>query len=92
VDNPLLVETLNSSCKLVGHVVFTAGDALAVTPINEMTLEGIHRAGQVRFAAPLLVAKVGSKYLPNSSNSSIVLTTAIIDEHPIPDWSVIAGY
>jgi len=55
--------------------VFTAGDRLATVPLQEATLEKIYAAGQVRFFAPLLVAKVGSRYLNPGPQSSIVLTT-----------------
>lgn len=61
-------------------------------PIQEITLKGILKAGQIRFFAPLLVAKVGSKYLEKSSQSSFVLTTGGVAEHPLPNWSVVAGY
>ena len=74
------------------HIVFTAGDKLAAMPLQEITLSKIHTAGQIRFAAPLLVAKIGSRYMEKSSKSSIVLTTGSIAEHPHKDWSVIAGY
>jgi NAD(P)-dependent dehydrogenase (short-subunit alcohol dehydrogenase family) len=86
------IEALFKQVGKVDHIVFTAGDALAIIPIHQITLEAIHRAGQLRFAAPLLVAKIGCKYLPKSSDSSIVFTTAIIAEHPIPNWPVVAGY
>lgn len=72
--------------------MFTAGDRLATMPIQEVTLEAIYKAGQIRFAAPLLVAKVGSRYLNKSSDSSIVLTTGSVAEHPHANWSVVAGY
>jgi len=61
-------------------------------PIQEITFENIQRAGQVRFFAPLLVAKVGSKYLSPGPTSSIVLTSGTVAEHPVPNWSIVAGY
>jgi len=86
------IEELFKQTGKVDHIVFTAGDKLAAMPVQEITLEGIQKAGQIRFAAPLLVAKVGSKYLNQSSDSSIILTTGSVAEHPIPNWSVVAGY
>jgi NADP-dependent 3-hydroxy acid dehydrogenase YdfG len=47
----------------VDHIVYTAGDKLAFMSIQDITLESIQCAGHVRYFAPLLVAKVGSKYL-----------------------------
>jgi NAD(P)-dependent dehydrogenase (short-subunit alcohol dehydrogenase family) len=46
----------------------------------------------VRFVAPLLVAKVGSKYLNPGPASSIVLTAGIVADRPIPNWSIVASY
>lgn len=74
------------------HIVFTAGDKLATVSIHESTLKTIQAAGQVRFFAPLLVAKVGSKYLSPGPESSIVLTTGSVAELPLPNWSVVASY
>lgn len=95
LSTPTLEQNIEALFKQVGsvdHIVFTAGDKLAIIPVHEITLDAIHRAGQLRFAAPLLVAKIGSKYLPKTCGSSIVFTTAIIAEHPIPNWPVVAGY
>ena len=46
----------------------------------------------MRFIAPLLVAKVGSRYLKRGVESSIVFTTGSVAEKPIPGWSVVASY
>ena len=83
-----------STCKdgKVDHIVVTAGDALATTSIHESTLESIQRAGQVRFFAPLLIAKVGIKFLNPGPSSSIILTSGTVAERPIPNWSVVASY
>jgi len=74
------------------HVVFTAGDALAAMKLSEMTVERIHKAGTVRWLAPLLLAKYLSTYINVSPRSSYTITTGAISEKPIPDWSVIAAY
>jgi hypothetical protein len=73
-------------------VIFTAGDALSSMKISEITLPKIKDAGQIRFFAPLLVAKHAAKYLTPGPESSIILTTGSVGDHPIPEWSVIAGY
>lgn len=74
------------------HVIFTAGDALATIPLADMSYENIVKAGQIRFFAPLLLAKFLPKYLEQSHRSSYILTTGSISERPMKDWSVIAGY
>lgn len=71
----------------VEHVAYTAGDALAMMPLKEVDLEKLKKAGQVRFFAPLLLAK----HLPKTTKS-YTLTTGSISFKPRPDWSAIAGY
>lgn len=95
LSKPTLEKDLEELFEKVGkldHIVFTAGDKLAAFPISEISLEKIHAAGQVRFFAPLLVAKVGSRYLNPGPASSIVLTTGSVAQHPRPNWSVVASY
>ncbi|KAH7356984.1 hypothetical protein BKA65DRAFT_580218 [Rhexocercosporidium sp. MPI-PUGE-AT-0058] len=86
------LETLFQQVGKVDRIIFTAGESLKVIPLNEATLESIMKAGQVRFFAPLLVAKVGSKYLEKSTASSIVLTTGSVAQKPIPGWSILSSY
>jgi NAD(P)-dependent dehydrogenase (short-subunit alcohol dehydrogenase family) len=74
------------------HVIFTAGDALATIPLKDMTYENIVAAGQVRFFAPLLLAKYLPKFLEPGYKSSYTITTGSISERPIPNWSVVAAY
>jgi hypothetical protein len=77
---------------MVDHIVFTAGDRLATAPLAENTLESIQRAGQIRFFAPLLVAKVGRRYLRGEAQSSIVLTTGGVADRPVPNVSLYLSF
>jgi NAD(P)-dependent dehydrogenase (short-subunit alcohol dehydrogenase family) len=86
------LELLFKQTGKVEHIVYTAGSLIGTGPINECTYESILQAGQVRFVAPLLLAKVGSKYLNPGPTSSIVFTTGLVADRPIPNWSVIASY
>jgi len=86
------IEALFEQTGKLDHIVFTAGDKLATIPLQESTLESIQRAGQVRFFAPLLVAKVGSKFLNPGPQSSITLTSGGVAERPTPNWSIVASY
>lgn len=75
----------------IDHIVWTAGDGIPPTPISEATLEAVDHAATVRYVAPILLAKHAPKYLKNSFESSITLTTGVGTERPIPNWSVITG-
>ncbi|ESZ89517.1 hypothetical protein SBOR_10099 [Sclerotinia borealis F-4128] len=86
------VEKLFEQTGKVDHIVFTAGDALATIPLKDSTLESIQKAGQVRFFAPLLVAKVGSRYLSEGPQASITLTTGATADKPLEGWSVITSF
>ncbi|KAK4542470.1 hypothetical protein LTR36_006722 [Oleoguttula mirabilis] len=74
------------------HVVYTAGDSLAMMPLESVSMEKMVQAGMVRFFAPLLVAKYAPKYLSSGPKSSITLTTGSVSERPMPDWSVIGSF
>jgi NAD(P)-dependent dehydrogenase (short-subunit alcohol dehydrogenase family) len=87
------IQKLFEACGQVDHIVFTAGDRLATISLQDTTYENIIRAGQVRFIAPLLVAKIGSRYLKSkTAESSIIFTTGSVAEKPIPGWSVVASF
>jgi NAD(P)-dependent dehydrogenase (short-subunit alcohol dehydrogenase family) len=76
----------------LNHVVFTAGDSLPTLPLSEMTMEKIHQAGQIRFFAPLMIAKYLPTYVHQTHKSSYTITTGSVSEKPIPGWSVVGSY
>ncbi|KAF2681781.1 short chain dehydrogenase [Lentithecium fluviatile CBS 122367] len=86
------VEEIGGKEGKLDHVVYTAGDALAVGKMEDMSIEGILKAGQIRFFAPLLAAKYIKPHLVPSPNSSYTITTGAISERPQPDWAVVAAY
>ena len=87
------IERLFSQCgDKLDHIVFTAGEKLAVMPLEDATLEKIQQAGMVRFIAPLLLAKHAKMYLNVGPASSITLTTGLVSEKPQKNWTVIASY
>ncbi|KAL2062263.1 hypothetical protein VTL71DRAFT_6529 [Oculimacula yallundae] len=86
------IEALFEKTGKVDHVVFTAGDSLAQMKIEDITLEKFIQAGQVRFFAPLLVAKVAKKYLSPGPASSITLTTGAVADKPIANWCAVAPF
>jgi NAD(P)-dependent dehydrogenase (short-subunit alcohol dehydrogenase family) len=86
------IESLFEKVREVDHIVYTAADKLATMKVQDITRDKIIAAGQLRFIAPMLVAKVGSRYLSPGPESSIVMTGGTIAERPVPDWTVIAGF
>ncbi|KAI7972835.1 hypothetical protein EIK77_000722 [Talaromyces pinophilus] len=86
------LEQLLSTVAPIDHIVFTAGDSLPTTPLKDIDLGMIHRAGHIRFAVPLLLAKVAPQFIKPGYQSSITLTTGAGSQKPFPSWSLIAGY
>ncbi|KUI56717.1 3-oxoacyl-[acyl-carrier-protein] reductase FabG [Cytospora mali] len=86
------IEALFAKVGTVDHIVHTAGDRLATVSILDITYDKILAAGQVRFVAAMLLAKVGSRYLSPGPSSSITFTTGTVSQKPTPDWSVVAAY
>jgi NAD(P)-dependent dehydrogenase (short-subunit alcohol dehydrogenase family) len=86
------IEALFKQVGQVDHIIFTAGDALSTIPLSDLTLPKMKSAGQIRFFAPLLVSKIGSRYLTPGPRSSIILTGGSVAEHPMPNWSIVASF
>ena len=74
------------------HIIFTAGEALAIVKIEDATLQTIQKAAMIRFNAPLLLAKHAKKHLNPGPASSIALTTGAVSEKPHLNWSVVASF
>ena len=76
----------------IDHITFTAGPALNIYPVSEVTPEAIHKTGAVRFLRPLLLAKLAPKYLRPGHSSSITLTGGSNTDKPLPGWTLQASY
>ncbi|MDI1493060.1 MAG: hypothetical protein OHK93_004844 [Ramalina farinacea] len=89
----LLAQACPAEEEKLDHIVFTAGNRLAIGALKDISLDAIHTAGQVRFAGPLLLAKLAHpRYLAPGPRSSITLTTGVVSEKPIADWALNGGY
>ena len=74
------------------HVIHTAGDGLSTMPLEEVTVQKIRDAGDVRFTSAMIVAKHAKQYLNSGPDSSIILTSGGIAERPHMEWNIVAGY
>ncbi|KAI1781301.1 putative short chain dehydrogenase/ reductase [Hypoxylon cercidicola] len=73
------------------HIVYTAGRAEG-KPIAEVDLDSVIRLARVPFFVPVLVAKLGPKYLRSGYTSSITFTSGRVVEKPVPGYSLMSGY
>ncbi|KAB2573951.1 Short-chain dehydrogenase/reductase SDR [Lasiodiplodia theobromae] len=76
----------------IDHVAFTAGDALGLKPLAELTIESVQAAGTVRFMGVLMLAKLLPAYAAPGPTSSLTLTGGVNTNRPSPGWTVPAAY
>ncbi|KAF2224200.1 hypothetical protein BDZ85DRAFT_280809 [Elsinoe ampelina] len=88
----LLDFATEKNTKKLDHIVWTAGDALAVMPLSDLTVEKVTQAGMVRFFGPVMLGKHAGTYLNPGPESGIVLTTGSVSERPIPGWAAPGGF
>lgn len=77
--------------KPIDHIVLTAGDALAIKPIAELTIEGLNKMQTVRYMAAAMIGKLAAKYMPNADSSSITFTGGTASHKPIPGWGAVGS-
>lgn len=75
----------------VDHVVYTAGEKVELTPLSEISVDGINKQQTVCYFGPMMVGKLASKYMTNSDSSSITLTTGVSSHRPSPELAVLAS-
>lgn len=76
------------------HIAFTAGDALKLPKIQDVTVEEALAGFTVRFLASSFIGKLVStgRYLHVSSASSLTLTSGTNTAKPFPGWSFGASW
>ncbi|KAF1992486.1 NAD(P)-binding protein [Aulographum hederae CBS 113979] len=84
----LLKAVTDDGAKKLDHVIFTAGNALSLKPLGEISAADIQAAQTVRFTAPLLLAKHLPTYLTVSADSSFTVTGGVNTTKPMPSWVV----
>jgi NAD(P)-dependent dehydrogenase (short-subunit alcohol dehydrogenase family) len=71
------------------HLVFTAGDSLALHGLAKTDLKQARHAFELRYWAALAAVKYGSPHIRESG--SIVLTTGVAGQRPHKGWVVAAS-
>ena len=79
VDGLLSYAAENSS---IDHIVFTAGNLLALKPLSESSVDELEALLLVRFHAAFVVGKHAEKYVKKEKTSSITLTTGVQSYKP----------
>lgn len=81
----------NGGAIKLNHVVTTAGDALQLPAVSEITPESIYSSMNVRFIAPAMMAKYVAKYVESSPTSSFTMTGGMRSHKPAPGWSLVTA-
>lgn len=76
----------------LNHIVFTAGDTLQLSSLENTSVEAIRTSGVVRFLAPQILAKLLAKYVEFSPVNSFTLTGGSVAHRPSAGWSTMAAY
>lgn len=80
---------LDFTGKGIHHIVHTAGDAINVTPVREVTPEILQDLSIVRSTSFLILAKLAPAYLAGGPECSMTSTGSINSARPGPDWTVV---
>lgn len=79
--------TSNGTVKF-NHVVSTAGDALNMPSLDQITPDLVASRMQVRFVAMAVMAKYIAKYVESSPASSFTMTSGVVGRKPLPGWTM----
>lgn len=80
-----------SGTRLLDHVVFTAGPALKLTSIPDVTVQAVQEANLVRVVAPMILARLLPRYIHQTAASSFTLTGGVSSQRPPPGWSIMVS-
>ena len=88
----LLNKSTNSGKDKLDHIVFTAGEGIRSSKVDELDIKEIKNFGNVRFFAATLLGKHAPKFLNEGPASSITYTTGTVSQRPIAGWAMTAGF
>lgn len=85
-----LLEFATKNGKL-DHVAFTAGDALVLPKLGDVTVDNLRGIGVVRAYGTIFLAKHLPKYINQSVHSSLTLTGGSASWRPSAAFAILAG-
>ncbi|KAF1959384.1 NAD(P)-binding protein [Byssothecium circinans] len=92
----ILDKATENGTKTLDHIVHTAGDALKLPTLQDVTVENALAGFHVRFLTGVMVGKHLATdpgyYMPVSPTSSLTLTSGTNSEKPRPGWSLGASW
>lgn len=82
---------MNVTCDgvaLLDHMITTAGRGPVAKPLSETYFEEIAEVAKRGITVPMILAKVGHRYLKKSYTSSLTFTGGHISEKPVANYSM----
>jgi NAD(P)-dependent dehydrogenase (short-subunit alcohol dehydrogenase family) len=89
ITDPALADRLFAGLGDIDHLVFTAGEPLALMGLATLDLDRAREAFNLRYFGALWAAHAAAPYL--NPGGSITLTTGIAGHRPGPGWAVAAS-
>jgi NAD(P)-dependent dehydrogenase (short-subunit alcohol dehydrogenase family) len=69
------------------HLVYCAGDSLALFPLEEFTKPKAEKMFGIRYFSLLTSIRIALPYMPKSAASSIILTSGTVTFRPMKGWA-----
>ena len=89
LSNAAAIETFFDAVGPFDHLVYTAGEALKLSPRGEGDIASARHFFEVRYWGAVMAARAGRRKI--QSGGSIVFTSGIAGARPGPGWSVAAS-
>jgi NAD(P)-dependent dehydrogenase (short-subunit alcohol dehydrogenase family) len=83
----LLTDVTTANGTKLDHIIYTA-NRLNMKPLLEVTADYLRDSSQFSLIAPMLLAKLGPRFLNPSYKSSIILTSGRIAEKPVKGFTM----
>ncbi|OCK73329.1 NAD(P)-binding protein [Lepidopterella palustris CBS 459.81] len=88
----LLDKVTENGAKKIDHIAFTAGDALSLPIVKNVTPTTLFSLANVRFVAPIFIAKLIPSYMSLAPASSFTITGGVNSSKPAPGWAIAAAW
>lgn len=89
ITDPAAVDALFDTIGDIDHLVYTAGDPLALMSVADLDIDRARAFFDVRYLGTLSAVRAATPHL--RPGGSITLTTGAAKDRPAPGWSVAAS-
>ncbi|GKZ76294.1 hypothetical protein AnigIFM56816_005273 [Aspergillus niger] len=91
-ENLMSILTTATESSKIDHIVFTSGNDLHLGHVSQIVIDQVYAAGVVRFFAPIILAKLCSRFLQPGPESSITFTGGAGSQRPPPNFAIAGAY